>query len=54
MIRHLDVDHAEGRETGDGEGGFHPIHRQEKFCQCWAAGKTSWNRPQDNTGGAMT
>ena len=51
-IRHLDIQHAERRATGDGEGGLHPLHRQEQLYQRETVVNISWHRPQDDTGGA--
>ena len=50
--RQLDVDHGEGRATGDGEGGLHPLHIQEHLYQRRDAGNISWHILQDDPGGS--
>ena len=46
------VENAEGRPTGDGEGGLHPLHRKEELCQRGSEVNTSWHRPKTDPGGA--
>ena len=50
--RWMDMDHAEGRTTGEGEGGLLPIHVKDQFCLRKATGDTPWHRSQANSSGA--